>query len=52
MKKCPYCGQAVADDVYHCPKCLAGIPHEEKRNEEKPVEAEEPKTVSRRKLRS
>ena len=30
MKKCPYCGFEVEDDVYHCPKCKAAIPHEEK----------------------
>ena len=51
MKKCPYCGQCVEDDVFHCPKCLAGIPHEETK-EEKPVEVEELKQTSRRKIRS
>ena len=35
MKKCPYCGQIVEDDVFHCPKCLAGIPHEEEQKQEK-----------------
>lgn len=34
MKKCPYCGFEIADDVYHCPKCKAGIPHEEKETKE------------------
>lgn len=33
MKKCPYCGQEVADNEVHCPKCLAGIPHEENKND-------------------
>ena len=45
MKKCPYCGFDIEDDVYHCPKCKAGIPHDE--NETK--EPEEPVKVSRRK---
>ena len=36
MKKCPYCGFEVEDDVYHCPKCKAAIPHEEK-TEPEPV---------------
>ena len=33
MKKCPYCGQVVEDNVFHCPKCCAGIPHEENKND-------------------
>ena len=51
MKKCPYCGQTMEDDIFHCPKCLAGIPQEEHKGE-KPVEAIEPKQTSRRKIRS
>lgn len=51
MKQCPFCGQEVSDKEVHCPRCLAGIPHEEPK-EEKPVEAEEPKQTSRRKIRS
>jgi uncharacterized membrane protein YvbJ len=35
MKKCPYCGHEVADDVFHCPKCLAGIPHGEEQKQDK-----------------
>ena len=34
MKKCPFCGASIADDVYHCPKCKAGIPHEVKKEPE------------------
>ncbi len=33
MKKCPYCGQEVEDNEVHCPKCLAGIPHEETKDD-------------------
>lgn len=51
MKQCPFCGQEVSDETVHCPKCLAGIPHKEQK-EEKPVEAEEQKQTSRRKVRS
>lgn len=51
MKKCPYCGQCIEDNCFHCPKCFAGIPHEE-HVEEKPVEANEQKQTSRRKVRS
>lgn len=51
MKKCPYCGHEVSDNEFHCPKCLAGFPHEEQKEEE-PVEAEQPKLTSRRKIRS
>lgn len=45
MKKCPYCGFEIEDGVYHCLKCKAGIPHEEKETKEH----EEPVRVSRRK---
>lgn len=48
MKKCPYCGQCLEDDIFHCPKCFAGIPHEDELKQE-PVKAEEPKQSSRRK---
>ena len=44
MKNCPYCGFEIADDVYHCPKCKAGIPHEKESKE-----SDEPERVSKRK---
>ena len=45
MKKCPYCGWSIEDDAKQCPKCKAGIPHEEKVTNE----PDEPERVSRRK---
>ena len=38
MKKCPYCGHMIEDNVYHCPKCFAGIPHETEQKQEKSEE--------------
>ena len=38
MKKCPYCGTGVDDNVFHCPKCRAEIPAEKPKK--KPKEKE------------
>lgn len=49
MKKCPYCGHVVEDDIVHCPKCLAGIPHEAENKKEESGEAE-PEGIRRKRI--